>query len=1026
MGEHFFSKLRGKRKGGAREGTRTQHDPLDLPSLLTVYHALQLCRFCSDADEAAAAGFVRLHHSSSPDAFSSAASSPTRSSGDASWTVSTHVSTPGTVYVATRSSAPILETLLDKRSCPPIETLNGARVHAGVYIAVQSELPAMAAALRSAVSRVPGCRVVFTGHGIGGGQALVGMFELLATPGSVLTAANTEAVVFGAPAVFLGRRAESPGIDSPAGAVEVMLPRLMRGAAAAVDGPCDVGRRAADELPTATAAPRVTSFVANLDIVPQALALLPAAEEAVASASAASDSAVLASCLDRSVMHASHPAAYKSFGVRRFVEGQKRDAEAAGSALPCGSGNSNTPVHHDYCGVQATAAATTGAQHTPQPAVERYVCIGTHVFLHYLQDSSGGNTGSTTRLTAAAVPRESPASVSNKAASLVLQRHFPLRSPAHYPEILCVDALLDHSFPDVYYPAVRHVALSGWGALPNRPRRPLRSASGSVGHGIVPSPAAAAAAAAAAAPALQKEGSHYSVRNATRQTLRLNTAAADGGAAVAATAAEAAWCESPRTEEASNSSNCVTAEAESVGGPAAAAAAGHPSSSGRVPRTTRSLVMPGALPLRVTCAAGRRAVLVVPAGSESSCLVSSEGVEEVTHADVVLRLLQHLPLPTEACASFLAAATATCGGRAVPCIPRDAVWGPSPATGPSPGLETLRGAARCESVLDARLKRQAAAARAAAGPTPLPASEDVVLLHKNIHGDAAAAPVLQGGAAGGTSGRPVGIFVACCTRGSDPLHHLVLCPYAGAEDEAAIVHSLDTCVGAVLVTEGAKGGSDVALRFRCSSSGGGSGSAVNGHMGLGPPGHVVRVISFGTRVAANIFYGFVRLCRKIRGCGGDDADASANWVFGDRRSYEPCAAPAGGFESGGDVRVELQASPGLTSYEVESSAVLGPLVWRFDGSRPTDAAVRPLSCLAHAPDEVRALSSGAATQKWLACHRTSLYLSHSCNVPTWKVEVCASPPPPNFLLPPCPRHNPHQPARQVPNHPQPASAPLGK
>eukprot|EP01062_Namystynia_karyoxenos_P067321 TRINITY_DN6124_c0_g1_i1.p1 TRINITY_DN6124_c0_g1~~TRINITY_DN6124_c0_g1_i1.p1 ORF type:complete len:860 (+),score=223.91 TRINITY_DN6124_c0_g1_i1:84-2582(+) len=156
------------------------------------------------------------------------------------WVAAAAEDLPGTVFVAFRGTDSAIDALLDV-SITDVETVAGARVHAGFYAGVQHELKDVLAVLHAeAQSGLE--RVVFCGHSLGGAYATVALAELPAqtcwprTKGG--EAVPVEAVTFGSPLVFTEQQGS------------LRLPHW-----------------------PASAAPRLTNVVYGFDIVPRGFCL---------------------------------------------------------------------------------------------------------------------------------------------------------------------------------------------------------------------------------------------------------------------------------------------------------------------------------------------------------------------------------------------------------------------------------------------------------------------------------------------------------------------------------------------------------------------------------------------------------------------------------------------------------------------------------------------------------------------------------------------------------------------------------
>eukprot|EP01062_Namystynia_karyoxenos_P058466 TRINITY_DN49_c0_g1_i3.p1 TRINITY_DN49_c0_g1~~TRINITY_DN49_c0_g1_i3.p1 ORF type:complete len:1393 (+),score=379.37 TRINITY_DN49_c0_g1_i3:596-4180(+) len=141
-------------------------------------------------------------------------------------------------YLALKGTSNTVDVLLD--ACvADIVTAMGARVHAGSYVGIQSELAGMMEVIATAAQDLPQLRtVVFCGHSLGGALAMVAAVELCADP-RWPAALSGRCVTFGAPFVF--------GSAVPGGPLE--LPPGLR------------------------APPRMTHLVHNFDLVPRVLNL---------------------------------------------------------------------------------------------------------------------------------------------------------------------------------------------------------------------------------------------------------------------------------------------------------------------------------------------------------------------------------------------------------------------------------------------------------------------------------------------------------------------------------------------------------------------------------------------------------------------------------------------------------------------------------------------------------------------------------------------------------------------------------
>eukprot|EP01059_Diplonema_ambulator_P035062 TRINITY_DN8149_c0_g1_i2.p1 TRINITY_DN8149_c0_g1~~TRINITY_DN8149_c0_g1_i2.p1 ORF type:complete len:733 (+),score=50.08 TRINITY_DN8149_c0_g1_i2:431-2629(+) len=193
----------------------------EMPGEKDTFFALQASRLVCSPEELIEAGFRILHFQP-------------YGKRNTQWCVVTHMSRPGCCFVSFSSSKPVLECLSENHSLD-IESINGARVHSGVYTALQSELKTVMAVISQ---QIPGgWKVVFTGFSLGGAMGVVSMLEVKSAG---LKHGDVEAITFGAPSVV--HKNDEKGKSGAA------LPR-------GVDNP------------------RVTNFVLNFDIVPRLMSL---------------------------------------------------------------------------------------------------------------------------------------------------------------------------------------------------------------------------------------------------------------------------------------------------------------------------------------------------------------------------------------------------------------------------------------------------------------------------------------------------------------------------------------------------------------------------------------------------------------------------------------------------------------------------------------------------------------------------------------------------------------------------------
>eukprot|EP01062_Namystynia_karyoxenos_P062105 TRINITY_DN55031_c0_g1_i1.p1 TRINITY_DN55031_c0_g1~~TRINITY_DN55031_c0_g1_i1.p1 ORF type:complete len:1228 (+),score=311.62 TRINITY_DN55031_c0_g1_i1:274-3957(+) len=306
------------------------------------------------------------------------------------------------VYVAFKGSDSMLDVLMN--ACiADISTTTGTHVHAGAYITVQQELPAVHEAIAQAALSAGGAlrRVVFTGHSLGGACAVAAALDLTAAAARPQWHARLAAgvVTFGAPFVVS---------DAKPGASMLQLPQ-----------------------PAASCLGEVTQthFVNNFDIVPRLLALPreAVAEWAKEAAAAQVDAHVVGIPLVGKQVRAALRAR-----SREVADALARELDPLRSFRACGR----------YIFTQSVELRP-GAVGVPP-----------------------GSAGPRRRTAVHEVPSAGPAAVNVPAEELLsylppLARHSPCAEAlAAHPvaSALSSRSLADHSICYAYYPAVRHLA----------------------------------------------------------------------------------------------------------------------------------------------------------------------------------------------------------------------------------------------------------------------------------------------------------------------------------------------------------------------------------------------------------------------------------------------------------------------------------------------------------------------------------------------------------------------------------------
>ena len=950
MPDDVFSRLAGMFRPKLQK--REQPATLDLPALQDTLHCVHLCRLVHDAEELTAAGHHVLWH---------------KAKAACTLAITWHPGSNGALFVTFKSDLPIFETLLERKACTPIETLAGARVHAGVYITIQQELKALETELAKLMGQTvhEDAHLIFTGHGVGGGQAVLAMVELLAETERRWNVSNTEAIVFGAPPVFLSEcteRALTGGKRTKFEKVSVCLPRGL--------GVCGVNKeftkQKAEEGPYETFAPKVVNFVSNFDIVPRCLSLLrPKVTRGGFNVENDHDILRLAQSLQSSTLAESFPPLYKQFGVQHFIASHQKDALFENK-----NATNDANVFFDFCNVSSRHDTSR-----PSFQTERYLHLGTTVMTQNLPEYCSGP-----KISCSVLQREDPRCVANVATSLLFKHFFPLRSEAQFPEVFVIEMLKAHDF-FVYFAVVRQLCSTGWCCLPppeKALRHPARSGyqedTGSIACTVV---------------------------NQTRRQVKALTALHSSNNNTVSTTSN----EEPENlpSPSSNASKRTDATGDSY--PPSSESAPFDRRGNNDTTTPQYFTSVTIQPEQKTPLYSEGATLVVPTAGESSCLVTSEGVEQAIFADIGTRLLQWSTLPpTWVLAAFIF--NGKNSGDLQRSSPHDTssmLFGTVPLEGlylrqrppPRRGIQRPWNPNNILSDLYCieftPLLRDLRMGDGRCGISVKETSGEQIVLYKYIQGDQTRAPCVVHHSGDSDSGWPiadvyaVGMFMSFSLTAEGCHNKLTVVPLSFPRSPqvwnlSSLLDVIKVATTSATLHGNSFPGGSVVMRFKAKTPAGNA------------PYDILKV-AFKTIEGSELFHAHLMyfLKRPAKEGGLSLPPATSHARFESILGETDGTATEVKDDPNGEVNVPLRADEGSNrgervQYVVETSAVLGPVVWRL--TSPKDAAQRPLSCLVYQPLELIAAESNGVRLRWVLQHYLTLYLSFHCSAPTWKVEVC--------------------------------------